>query len=109
MHHQDHASSHLFPSQTEHYRLDWHRFNLKQRLLGRQILPVEVFEEKTRAGEEQGCPQRSPEPVISLTVGVLCRNEGPGYLCQLTVPLFCPVGFSRGPVLLLSSADLLCG
>ncbi|OPJ79933.1 ankyrin repeat and zinc finger domain-containing protein 1 [Patagioenas fasciata monilis] len=37
--------------QTEHYRLDWHRFNLKQRLLGRRILPVEVFEEKTRAGE----------------------------------------------------------
>ncbi|NXW95959.1 ANKZ1 protein, partial [Alopecoenas beccarii] len=37
--------------QTEHYRLDWHRFNLKQRLLGHQTLPVEVFEEKTRAGE----------------------------------------------------------
>ncbi|XP_072730047.1 tRNA endonuclease ANKZF1 isoform X3 [Ciconia boyciana] len=37
--------------QTEHYRLDWHRFNLKQRLLGRQTLPVEVFEEKTRAGD----------------------------------------------------------
>ncbi|KAM9548417.1 tRNA endonuclease ANKZF1 isoform 2-T2 [Guaruba guarouba] len=36
--------------QTEHYRLDWHRFNLKQRLLGRQTLPVEAFEEKTRAG-----------------------------------------------------------
>uniref|UniRef100_A0A8B9IV90 Ankyrin repeat and zinc finger peptidyl tRNA hydrolase 1 n=1 Tax=Amazona collaria TaxID=241587 RepID=A0A8B9IV90_9PSIT len=36
--------------QTEHYRLDWHRFNLKQRLLGRQALPVEAFEEKTRAG-----------------------------------------------------------
>ncbi|XP_035757001.1 ankyrin repeat and zinc finger domain-containing protein 1 [Egretta garzetta] len=37
--------------QTEHYRLDWHRFNLKQRLLGRQTLPVEVFEEKTCAGD----------------------------------------------------------
>ncbi|OWK63268.1 Ankyrin repeat and zinc finger domain-containing protein 1 [Lonchura striata] len=37
--------------QTEHYRLDWHRFNLKQRLLGRQTLPVEVFEEKTRTGD----------------------------------------------------------
>ncbi|XP_010156845.1 PREDICTED: ankyrin repeat and zinc finger domain-containing protein 1, partial [Eurypyga helias] len=37
--------------QTEHYRLDWHRFNLKQRLLGRRPLPVEVFEEKTRAGD----------------------------------------------------------
>ncbi|NXD78737.1 ANKZ1 protein, partial [Halcyon senegalensis] len=37
--------------QTEHYHLDWHRFNLKQRLLGRPTLPVEVFEEKTRAGD----------------------------------------------------------
>ncbi|XP_009069278.1 PREDICTED: ankyrin repeat and zinc finger domain-containing protein 1 [Acanthisitta chloris] len=37
--------------QTEHYRLDWHRFNLKQRLLGRQTLPVEAFEEKTRTGD----------------------------------------------------------
>ncbi|NWI32570.1 ANKZ1 protein, partial [Sula dactylatra] len=37
--------------QTEHYRLDWHRFNLKQRLLGRRTLTVEAFEEKTRAGD----------------------------------------------------------
>ncbi|NWW85572.1 ANKZ1 protein, partial [Rhynochetos jubatus] len=37
--------------QTEHYRLDWHRFNLKQRLRGCRPLPVEVFEEKTRAGD----------------------------------------------------------
>ncbi|NWI97821.1 ANKZ1 protein, partial [Pitta sordida] len=37
--------------QTEHYRLDWHRFNLKQRLLGRRTLPVELFEEKTCAGD----------------------------------------------------------
>ncbi|KAM6131832.1 tRNA endonuclease ANKZF1 isoform 2-T2 [Phoenicopterus ruber ruber] len=37
--------------QTEHYHLDWHRFNLKQRLLGRRTLPVEVFEEKTHAGD----------------------------------------------------------
>ncbi|CAN8218681.1 unnamed protein product [Coccothraustes coccothraustes] len=37
--------------QTEHYRLDWHRFNLKQRLLGRRTLPEEVFEEKTRTGD----------------------------------------------------------
>ncbi|NXM24785.1 ANKZ1 protein, partial [Oxyruncus cristatus] len=37
--------------QTEHYRLDWHRFNLKQRLLGRRAVPVEVFEEKTRTGD----------------------------------------------------------
>ncbi|XP_008110324.1 tRNA endonuclease ANKZF1 [Anolis carolinensis] len=37
--------------QTEHYRLDWHRFNLKQRLLGRQMLTVEEFEVKTQAGD----------------------------------------------------------
>ncbi|XP_030310418.1 ankyrin repeat and zinc finger domain-containing protein 1 isoform X2 [Calypte anna] len=37
--------------QTEHYRLDWHRFNLKQRLLGRRTLPAEVFEEKTHRGD----------------------------------------------------------
>ncbi|XP_065606525.1 tRNA endonuclease ANKZF1 [Cyrtonyx montezumae] len=37
--------------QTEHYRLDWHRFNLKQRLQGRRALPVEEFEEKSRAGD----------------------------------------------------------
>ncbi|XP_015724460.2 ankyrin repeat and zinc finger domain-containing protein 1 isoform X1 [Coturnix japonica] len=37
--------------QTEHYRLDWHRFNLKQRLRGRRALPVEEFEEKSRAGD----------------------------------------------------------
>ncbi|XP_047935607.2 tRNA endonuclease ANKZF1 isoform X1 [Anser cygnoides] len=37
--------------QIEHYRLDWHRFNLKQRLLGRRALPMEVFEEKTTAGD----------------------------------------------------------
>ncbi|KAM9286994.1 tRNA endonuclease ANKZF1 [Morus bassanus] len=37
--------------QTEHYRLDWHRFNLKQRLLGHRTLTVEAFEEKTRAGD----------------------------------------------------------
>ncbi|KAF1671602.1 Ankyrin repeat and zinc finger domain-containing protein 1, partial [Pygoscelis papua] len=37
--------------QTEHYHLDWHRFNLKQRLLGLRTLPVEVFEEKICTGD----------------------------------------------------------
>ncbi|KAJ7345999.1 hypothetical protein JRQ81_001949 [Phrynocephalus forsythii] len=37
--------------QTEHYRLDWHRFNLKQRLLGRRMLTAEEFEVKTQAGD----------------------------------------------------------
>jgi len=91
---QDPAGQYLFPPQTEHYRLDWHRFNLKQRLLGCQTLPVEVFEEKTRVGEEWGCPQRSPEAVSSLAGAVLCRDEAPGYPCHLRVSLFCPCGVS---------------
>ncbi|KAM8806943.1 tRNA endonuclease ANKZF1 [Eudromia elegans] len=37
--------------QAEHYRLDWHRFNLKQRLRGRRALPAERFEEKTCTGD----------------------------------------------------------
>lgn len=48
------ACSQAFDSreeQTEHYRLDWHRFNLKQRLRGRRALAAEEFEEKTRAGD----------------------------------------------------------
>lgn len=90
MDHQDPAGLYLFCPQTEHYRLDWHRFNLKQRLLGHQTLPVEVFEEKTRAGEERGCPQWSPEAVSALAGTVLCRDEAPGYLCELRDPLVCP-------------------
>ncbi|XP_032073618.1 ankyrin repeat and zinc finger domain-containing protein 1 [Thamnophis elegans] len=37
--------------QKEHYRLDWHRFNLKQRLLGHQMLTAEEFEAKTQADD----------------------------------------------------------
>ncbi|KYO39133.1 ankyrin repeat and zinc finger domain-containing protein 1-like [Alligator mississippiensis] len=37
--------------QTEHYRLDWHRFNLKQRLRGRRALTAEEFEDRTGAGD----------------------------------------------------------
>ncbi|XP_072117236.1 tRNA endonuclease ANKZF1 isoform X3 [Mobula birostris] len=35
--------------QTEHYRLDWHRFNLRRRLMGAQSVSAENFE--TIAGE----------------------------------------------------------
>ncbi|XP_074857683.1 tRNA endonuclease ANKZF1 isoform X2 [Carettochelys insculpta] len=48
------ACSQVFDSreeQTEHYRLDWHRFNLKQRLLGRRALAAEEFEARTHAGD----------------------------------------------------------
>ncbi|XP_072541431.1 tRNA endonuclease ANKZF1 isoform X2 [Salminus brasiliensis] len=37
--------------QTEHYKLDWHRFNLRQRLAGRTALSVEEFEKKTGTGD----------------------------------------------------------
>ncbi|OXB69218.1 hypothetical protein ASZ78_011338 [Callipepla squamata] len=55
--------------QTEHYRLDWHRFNLKQRLQGHRALPVEEFEEKSRA---------------ELLVPVLCAQDSmnPSFLPQ---------------------------
>ncbi|XP_052421677.1 ankyrin repeat and zinc finger domain-containing protein 1 isoform X2 [Carassius gibelio] len=37
--------------QMEHYKLDWHRFNLKQRLEGISVVTVEEFEKKTGTGD----------------------------------------------------------
>ncbi|MBN3295208.1 ANKZ1 protein, partial [Amia calva] len=37
--------------QREHYKLDWHRFNLRQRLLGGQPSTAEEFENRTGTGE----------------------------------------------------------
>ncbi|XP_016142783.1 ankyrin repeat and zinc finger domain-containing protein 1-like [Sinocyclocheilus grahami] len=37
--------------QMEHYKLDWHRFNLRQRLEGRSVVTVEEFEKKTGTGD----------------------------------------------------------
>uniref|UniRef100_H3DGD0 Ankyrin repeat and zinc finger peptidyl tRNA hydrolase 1 n=1 Tax=Tetraodon nigroviridis TaxID=99883 RepID=H3DGD0_TETNG len=37
--------------QMEHYKLDWHRFNLKQKLLGASPVSAEEFEKKTGAGD----------------------------------------------------------
>ncbi|XP_028848189.1 ankyrin repeat and zinc finger domain-containing protein 1 isoform X2 [Denticeps clupeoides] len=37
--------------QIEHYKLDWHRFNLRQRLAGRPPVSAEDFETKTGAGD----------------------------------------------------------
>lgn len=90
MGHQDPAGTDLFAPQVEHYHLDWHRFNLKQRLLGRQTLPAEEFEERTRTGEGQGCPQQSPEAIRGPAEAVPSRDNAPSYLCQLKVPLSCP-------------------
>uniref|UniRef100_A0A8C1T4B1 Ankyrin repeat and zinc finger peptidyl tRNA hydrolase 1 n=1 Tax=Cyprinus carpio TaxID=7962 RepID=A0A8C1T4B1_CYPCA len=35
----------------EHYKLDWHRFNLRQRLEGRSVVTVEEFEKRTGTGD----------------------------------------------------------
>ncbi|XP_073701890.1 tRNA endonuclease ANKZF1 [Garra rufa] len=37
--------------QMEHYKLDWHRFNLRQRLEERSVVTVEEFEKKTGTGD----------------------------------------------------------
>ncbi|XP_047193201.1 ankyrin repeat and zinc finger domain-containing protein 1 isoform X3 [Scophthalmus maximus] len=37
--------------QTEHYKLDWHRFNLRQKLAGLPPVTVEEFEKRTGAGD----------------------------------------------------------
>ncbi|KAG7227494.1 hypothetical protein INR49_005309 [Caranx melampygus] len=37
--------------QMEHYKLDWHRFNLRQKMSGLPPVTIEEFERKTGAGE----------------------------------------------------------
>ncbi|XP_040913382.1 ankyrin repeat and zinc finger domain-containing protein 1 [Toxotes jaculatrix] len=37
--------------QMEHYKLDWHRFNLRQKMTGMPPVTVEEFERKTGAGD----------------------------------------------------------
>ncbi|XP_016315712.1 ankyrin repeat and zinc finger domain-containing protein 1-like isoform X2 [Sinocyclocheilus anshuiensis] len=37
--------------QMEHYKLDWHRFNLRQRMEGGSVVTVEEFEKKTGTGD----------------------------------------------------------
>lgn len=43
---------HFSTFQMEHYKLDWHRFNLRQKMAGLPPVTVEEFERKTGAGEE---------------------------------------------------------
>ena len=35
----------FFIWQREHFKLDWHRFNLKQKILDKPIMSEEAFEE----------------------------------------------------------------
>ncbi|KAM4608569.1 tRNA endonuclease ANKZF1 [Polymixia lowei] len=37
--------------QTEHYKLDWHRFNLRQKIIGLPPVTVDEFEMKTGTGD----------------------------------------------------------
>lgn len=37
----------------EHYKLDWHRFNLKQKMLELSPVTAEEFEKRTGAGERE--------------------------------------------------------
>lgn len=37
----------------EHYKLDWHRFNLKQKMLELSPVTPEEFEKRTGAGERK--------------------------------------------------------
>ncbi|XP_069083289.1 tRNA endonuclease ANKZF1 isoform X1 [Pleurodeles waltl] len=37
--------------QMEHYKLDWHRFNLKRRIVGGSTITAEEFEDRTNAGD----------------------------------------------------------
>ncbi|XP_017335773.1 ankyrin repeat and zinc finger domain-containing protein 1 isoform X3 [Ictalurus punctatus] len=82
--------------QVEHYKLDWHRFNLKQRLAGRSPVTVEEFEKKTGMGDvssisgsdsedEESRSEDDNDGVISyggrLTTRVLLQNSQGQYLC----------------------------
>lgn len=50
------AKHHPSTFQTEHYKLDWHRFNLRLKISGMPPVTAEEFERKTGAGEETGVP-----------------------------------------------------
>ncbi|XP_045068002.1 LOW QUALITY PROTEIN: ankyrin repeat and zinc finger domain-containing protein 1-like [Coregonus clupeaformis] len=58
--------------QMEHYKLDWHRFNLRQRLVGRTPATVEEFERKTGVGDMSsisGSDSEQEEPDGDWAVG----------------------------------------
>ncbi|NXJ73925.1 ANKZ1 protein, partial [Trogon melanurus] len=122
--------------QTEHYHLDWHRFNLKQRLLGLQTLTVEAFEEKTRAGDVSSISGSDSEssdsssdsellpsardspgtPLVPCSHKVLLRNEKgqliSAYRCGDVIPgvlagVFVSQGGSEEPAELTASLQSL--
>ncbi|XP_019472678.1 LOW QUALITY PROTEIN: ankyrin repeat and zinc finger domain-containing protein 1 [Meleagris gallopavo] len=113
--------------QTEHYRLDWHRFNLKQRLQGRQALTVEEFEEKSRAGDissisgsdsessDASSESESPFPAINSpstpqcprSHKVLLRNARGQFISAYRCILSTGKGGSEEPMELITSLQSL--
>lgn len=53
-----------FVLQREHYKLDWHRFNLRQKMVGSLPLTAEEFERKTGAGEETADLKEAAEVIV---------------------------------------------
>lgn len=46
-----HSASLIDSYQREHYKLDWHRFNLKQRLKDKPLLSALDFEKQSSTGD----------------------------------------------------------
>ncbi|KAJ8405359.1 hypothetical protein AAFF_G00318320 [Aldrovandia affinis] len=88
--------------QMEHYKLDWHRFNLRLRLAGRAPAMAEEFERKTVAGDMSSIsgsdseeadsegdwsfhgdesPIKTEEPLSRLSSRVVFQNAQGKYLC----------------------------
>lgn len=47
-----HSASLIASYQREHYKLDWHRFNLKQRLKNKPLLSALDFEKQSSTGDD---------------------------------------------------------
>lgn len=47
-----HSVSLIASYQREHYKLDWHRFNLKQRLKNKPFLSALDFEKQSSTGDD---------------------------------------------------------
>lgn len=53
--------------QVEHYKLDWHRFNLKQRVAGCQPMSADEFERKSSTGDISSISGSGSDSVDSLS------------------------------------------
>eukprot|EP00063_Salmo_salar_P046414 XP_014021249.1 PREDICTED: ankyrin repeat and zinc finger domain-containing protein 1 isoform X3 [Salmo salar] len=79
-----HCPFHTREEQMEHYKLDWHRFNLRQRRSGQTPATVEEFERKTGVGDMSsisGSDSEDEEPdsdwvVDNTEVAPLQKDDG---------------------------------